>query len=169
MSSHSIPFYLKHLKVIVFTSLPALQLSSMETPAIIKKAIAAVNRFIALSESEKTLDGAKRVAAMMDKVNKFLTQSSKDQDMKKVLKEQLEEVKARVPHLAHQSDGALQFQDYLNKTDPTLFDLCSEGKLNEENYMMLTKEMQLQDIKEHLGHGGKRDKIPRTSVIGSSA
>lgn len=149
----------------------------METSTIIEEAIAAVNRFIALPESEKTLDGAKRVAAMMDEANKFLTQSSeaihsdlqlsisKDQETKEALQEQLEEVKAGVLHLPRRSDGALQ--DHLNKT---------EGEPNEGNSGALTKEMQLEDVedvrhcrrKEHLGRGGKRDRVPHASVIGSS-
>ncbi|KAK0481246.1 hypothetical protein IW261DRAFT_1065711 [Armillaria novae-zelandiae] len=153
----------------------------METFTIVEEAIAAVNKFVALPESEKTLDEAKRVTAMMDEAGKFIAEASEamysdlqssishDQERREILKEELEEVNAGVLHLARRSDGALQFRDYINKTE----DDQNEGTSDEG--VVLTNEMQFEDVeevrhrrrKEHLGRGGKRDKIPHTSVIGS--
>ncbi|SJL18856.1 uncharacterized protein ARMOST_22458 [Armillaria ostoyae] len=94
---------------------------------IIKEAIAAVAQFVALPEPEKTLEGARRVVAMMDDANKFLAQSSelilgdlqlsisKDEETKEALKNQLAELKGDSVHLAHRGDVVFQSQDSINK------------------------------------------------------
>ncbi len=94
---------------------------------IVEEAIAAVAQFVALPEPEKTLDGAKRVAAMMDNANKFLAQSSeailgdlhssisKDEETKEALKNQMAELKGDSVHLTHRGDAVLQSPDRINK------------------------------------------------------
>ncbi|PBK94548.1 hypothetical protein ARMGADRAFT_1099441 [Armillaria gallica] len=94
---------------------------------IVEEAIAAVAQFVALPEPEKTLDGAKRVAAMMDNANKFLAQSSeailgdsqssisKDGETKEALKNQMAELKGDSVHFTHRGDAVLQSPDRIKK------------------------------------------------------
>lgn len=94
---------------------------------IVEEAITAVAQFVALPEPEKMLDGAKRVAAMMDNGNEFLAQSSeailgdlqssisKDEETKEALKNQMAELKGASVHLTHRGDAVLQSPDRINK------------------------------------------------------
>ncbi|KAK0481250.1 hypothetical protein IW261DRAFT_1418362 [Armillaria novae-zelandiae] len=116
------------------------------------EAIAAGNTFVALPESEKTLDEAKRVTAMMDEAGKSIAESSEalhndlqssisnNQERREILKEELEEVNAGVLHLARRSDGALHFRDYISKAE----DDQNEG--NSDEVVVLTNEVPFKDV-----------------------
>ncbi|KAK0471845.1 hypothetical protein IW261DRAFT_1571508 [Armillaria novae-zelandiae] len=135
--------------------------------ALVDEAIAAVAQFGDLPEAEKTLEGAKRVVAMMDNARTFLDQSSqamhddlqlsilKAKERREALKDELAELKRDSVHLVQKGETLSQSPDIVNKQRKTRSRKGGVRVRSSQRNLRKSSERKSQSLKGAAVLGGK--------------